>query len=514
MWSRDQSFYFFLSIFLFFIFLLKCWITIRNPRKNLPPSPLKLPIIGNLHQLGLLPHRTLRSLALRHGPLMLLHFGSNPVLVVSSGDAAREIMKTNDLSFSNRPKSPIRSKLMYDCKDVVFAPYGEYWRQIRSICVLELLCSKRVQSFRAVREEETALLIEKIMGSFCSVSPSVVINLSEMLAEHINNVVCREVLGRKYDGGGGSGAGGGRKFKEILMEFMELLGGFNVGDYVPWMRWLGHLNGLYGRADKVAKEIDTFLELVIQEHVEERERNDGDKVTCESRRDFVDVLLQIQRDEVAGFSLHKDTVKALIMDMFIGGVDTTYATLEWTMAELLKDPKSMKRLQNEVREIGRGKQAIIEDDLKKMPYLQAIIKEIMRLHPVAPLIPRESTQNVKVMGYDITASTQVLINTWAIGRDPLVWDEPEDFKPERFLHSSVEFKGHHFELIPFGAGRRSCPGAQFSLAVLQLALANLMLMFDFALPARGVEELDMSEAAGSIICKKLPLLAVVTMCSC
>ncbi|XP_052172526.1 cytochrome P450 736A117-like isoform X2 [Diospyros lotus] len=510
MWSRDLSFYFFLSIFLFFIFLLKCWMTIRNPRKNLPPSPLKLPIIGNLHQLGKLPHRSLRSLAQKHGPLMLLHFGSNPVLVVSSGDAAREIMKTNDLAFSNRPKSTITSKLMYDCKDVVFAPYGEYWRQIRSICMLELLCSKRVQSFRAVREAETALLIERIMGSFCSASPSV-INLSEMLAEHIKNVVCREVLGRKY----GGGAGGGRKFKEILMEFMELLGCFNVGDYIPWMRWLGHLNGSYGRADKVAEEIDTFLELVIQEHVEERERNGDGKVTGESRHDFVDVLLQIQRDKVADFPLHKDTIKALIMDMFIGGVQTTYTTLEWTMTELLKDPKSMKRLQNEVREIGRGKQAIVEDDLKKMPYLQAIIKEIMRLHPAGALIPRESTQNVKVMGYDITASTQVLINTWAIGRDPLVWDEPEEFKPERFLHSSIELKGHHFELIPFGAGRRSCPGAQFSLAALQLALANLMLMFDFALPGgERAEELDMSEIAGLVIHKKLPLSAIVTMCSC
>jgi len=132
-----------------------------------------------------------------------------------------------------------------------------------------------------------------------------------MLAEHTKNVVCREVLGRKY--GGGGGAGGGRKFKEILMEFTELLGGFNVGDYVPWMRWLGHLNGLYGRADKVAEEIDTFLELVIQEHVEERERNGGGKVTGESRHDFVDVLLQIQRDEVAGFPLHKDTIKAVIL---------------------------------------------------------------------------------------------------------------------------------------------------------------------------------------------------------
>ncbi|XP_052180736.1 cytochrome P450 736A117-like [Diospyros lotus] len=512
MWSmRDQFYYVLLPPCLFFIFLLIKWLsTIRNPRKNLPPSPPKLPIIGNLHQLGIFPHRSLHSLALKHGPLMLLHLGSVPVLIVSSAEAAQEILKTNDLAFSNRPKSTIARKILYNYKDIAFAPYGEYWRQIRSICVLELLSSKRVQSFRAVREEETALLIDKIKQSCCADSSSVV-NLSEILAEHTNNIVCSVALGRKYSGD----VAGGQSFKELLGELVELLGVFNVGDYIPWLGWIGHLNGWYGRADKVAKVLDTFLDLVVQEHAEGSERYRGLKIEGDSRLDFVDILLQIQRAGVVGFPLHNDTIKALILDVFAAGTDTTYTALEWIMTELLRNPKSMQILKKEVREAGKGKQGVTELDIEKIPYLKVVIKETLRLHPPLPLlVPRESTQNVKVMGHDIAVGTQVYINAWTIGRDPLIWDEAEEFKPERFLDCSTDFKGNHFEFIPFGAGRRGCPGLQFATAVDELALANLVFRFDFALPGGAREdELDLSESAGMTVHKKMPLLAIVSLAS-
>ncbi|GMP33902.1 hypothetical protein CsSME_00007010 [Camellia sinensis var. sinensis] len=230
---------------------------------------------------------------------------------------------------------------------------------------------------------------------------------------------------------------------------------------------------------------------------------------------FVDVLLDIQRDNKVGFPVDRDSIKALILDMFAAGTDTTYSALEWVLAELLKHPKVLKELQNEVRRIGNGKQYITENDLEKIHYLKAVIKEAMRLHPPIPLlVPRRSTQDVKLMGYDIAAGTQVITNAWAIGRDPLSWDEPEEFRPERFLSTSIDFKGHDFELMPFGAGRRGCPGIQFAMAVDELALANLVYEFDFAVPngARG-EDLDMSEAIGLTVHKRSPILAVVTPCS-
>ncbi|KAL7161604.1 hypothetical protein ACSBR2_042134 [Camellia fascicularis] len=505
------SFYF-LPLFLFVLFLFLCFsliTTTPTDHKILPPpSPPKLPIVGNLHQLGLFPHCSLRSLAQKYGPLMQLHFGSVPVLVVSSAVAAREIMKTHDLAFSSRPKTSIATRLIYNSKDVAFSPYGEYWRQVRNICVLHLLSNRRVQSFRNVREEETALMIEQIKH-YSSSSSSSLVNLTDMFVTLTNNIVCRVALGRKY-----GGTKGGRRFKELLAMLGELLGAFNVGDYIPWLAWMNRINGLDAKVENVFKEMDEFLEGVVEEHVDRRKREGSDSVHIgsESKHDFVDLLLQIQQENTAGSPIHRDTIKALILDMFGAGTDTIFTSMEWTMAELLKHPQIMKKLQNEVRKIAKGKLNITEDDLENMYYLKAVIKESLRMHPPVPLlVPRESIQDAKVMDYDIVAGTQVIVNAWAIARDPLSWEDPEEFRPERFLNSSIDFKGHNFEFIPFGAGRRGCPGILFAMNVDELALASVVHKFNLSLPdgASG-EDLDMTEAAGLTIHKKNPLIVVPT----
>ncbi|KAJ7945795.1 putative Cytochrome P450 [Quillaja saponaria] len=234
---------------IFFILLFKWFTHVSTAKKNLPPSPPKLPIVGNLHQLGLLTHRSLQCLAQIYGPLMLLHFGRVRFLVISSADAACEVMRTQDIFFVNRPRTRMTDKLLYDSKDVSFAPYGEYWRQVKSISVLHLLSTKRVKSFCAVREEETAIMMEEIK-KFVSSSPSSSINLSELFSTITNNISCRVALGRKYSG---------MKFKELLREFTELLGIFVVGDYIPWLAWLSSVNGLDARAERVAKQFDQFF---------------------------------------------------------------------------------------------------------------------------------------------------------------------------------------------------------------------------------------------------------------
>ncbi|XP_040988470.1 cytochrome P450 736A117-like [Juglans microcarpa x Juglans regia] len=494
---------------IFILLMFKWSSTLPSTKHNSPPSPPKLPIIGNLHQLGLHPHRSLRSLAQRHGPLMLLHFGSVPTLVVSSADAAREIMKTHDLIFANRPKSSMFQKLLYNYKDVSMAPYGEYWRQMKSVCVLHLLSNKRVQSFRGVREEETSLMIQKIKQSCYS---SGTVNLSEVFAKLTNDVVCRVSLGRKYSGG----EEGGSKFKEILGDFVELLGIISVGDYIPSLAWVGRVNGLDARTEKVATRLDNFLEEVLEEHTnfQKKARSDGHvSPENEDQKDFVDVLLWIQKEDVIGFPVERVSIKAVILDVFAAGTDTVYTVLEWAMTELLRHPNAMEKVQNEVRGISTGKEReVTEDDLDKMHYLKAVIKETFRMHPPIPLlVPRESTQSVKLQGYDIAAGTQVIVNAWAIGRDPTSWDEPEEFHPERFLTTSIDVKGHDFQLIPFGAGRRSCPGIPFALTIIELVLANLVQKFDWALPneASG-QDLDMSESIGLTIHRKFPLTAVAT----
>ncbi|KAK9926710.1 hypothetical protein M0R45_023923 [Rubus argutus] len=498
-----------------FVILLYRWSssTSTSSTKKSPPSPPKLPVIGNLHQLGSPLHRSLQALSQIHGPLMLLHFGSVPVLVVSSAEAAREIMKTHDLAFSGRPKSTASEKLLYNYKDVAFAPYGEYWRQVKSICVLNLLSNKRVRSFRGVREDETKAMITKIRETSTSGG---VVNLRTMLMTLTNDVVSRVALGRKYYSDPG--------FKELSVEFTELVGSLNIGDYIPWLAWLSRASGLDAKLVKLAKRYDDFLERVLQEHIDKSSNTTSntnghghvliDENQNEDNKDFVDVLLEIQQENLLGFCLDRVSVKAVILDMFLAGTDTTGTLLEWAMAEILKHPRVMSKLQKEVRGVSKEEDEILtEDDLVDMHYLKAVIKEVLRLHPpFTLLLPRMSTQDVKINGYNIEANTQVLVNAWQIGRDPKSYNhKPEEFEPERFMNdnSGLSYIGNDFQFIPFGAGRRVCPGIQFATTVNEIALANLLHKFDWTL-AGGIRnaDLDMTESSGLTIHKKYPLQAV------
>ncbi|KAK7323262.1 hypothetical protein VNO77_26727 [Canavalia gladiata] len=492
------------SIFfvLFIGIIIRYWNSTKT--ETSVPSPPRFPVIGNLHQLGAYPHRTLRCLAQKYGPLMLLHLGNVPVLVISSADTAREIMKTHDGVFADRPHSKMFDILLYGSKDVAAAPYGEYWRQIRSISVLHLLSMKRVQSFDKVREEEIDIMMQKIRHSS-------LVNLSEVFSTITNNIICRVALGRKY--GGESGREG---FKKLLMEFTELLGSFVVGDYVPWLDWLNEVSGFYGRAKRVAKQFDEFLDKVIEEHMSGHKGASHEEhvIGSDIERhddDFVDTLLWIQRTNQVGFPIHTTVIKALILDMFAAGTDTTSTVLEWAMTQLLRNPIVMEKLKQEVRNVAGDRTHITEEDLGHLPYLKAVVKETFRLHPPIPLlIPRQSMRDIKLKGYHIKSGTRVIVNAWGIARDPMYWDQPEEFKPERFLNSSIDVKGNDFQLIPFGAGRRGCPGVIFAMVVNELVLANIVHQFDWALPSGVVGErtLDMSETVGLTMHRKTPLLAV------
>lgn len=495
---------FYLSLFFFISVLYLFNITRKTKSKtnlNLPPSPPKLPLIGNLHQLGSLPHRSLRDLSLKHGDIMLLQLGQmqNPTVVVSSADVAMEIMKTHDMAFSNRPQNTAAKVLLYGGIDIVFGLYGERWSQKRKICARELLSTKRVQSFHQIRKEEVAILVNKLRE--VSSSEECYVNLSDMLMATANDVVCRCVLGRKYPG-----------VKELARDVMVQLTAFTVRDYFPLMGWIDVLTGKIQEHKATFRALDAVFDQAIAEHM--KEKMEGEK---SKKKDFVDILLQLQENNMLSYELTKNDLKSLLLDMFVGGTDTSRATLEWILSELVRNPTIMKKVQEEVRKVVGHKSNVEENDIDQMYYLKCVVKETLRLHSPAPLMaPHETISSVKLKGYDIPAKTVVYINIWAIQRDPAFWESPEQFLPERFENSQVDFKGQHFQFIPFGFGRRGCPGMNFGLAFVEYVLASLLYWFDWKLPESDTlkQDIDMSEVFGLVVSKKTPLyLKPVTVSS-
>ncbi|PRQ39018.1 putative oxidoreductase [Rosa chinensis] len=485
---------FLLSVLLLTIF--NFFSILRSGEKlKSPPSPRRLPIIGNLHQLGTLPHRSLHTLSKKYGPLMLLHLGQFPTLVVSSADMAKEIKKTHDSVCCNRPQFTATNILLYGCKDLAFSPYGEYWRQVRKLCVVELLSLKKVQQFQYAREEEVAKLVKKIRKECLSESP---IDLSDMLKKTSNNILSSCVIGKRF------AEENDNWFGEASRRLMVQLMYFSFGDFFPSLRWIDNLRGFIARLKATSAELDGFFDKLIEEHK-------AIKRECELKtRDFVDILLKYGKNDALNLDLTQDNLKAIIQDMFIGGSDTTSTTLEWLMAELVRNPNVMEKVQQEVRRVVGQKAKVDVDDINQMDYLKCVIKETLRLHPPTTLIHRETTRAVTLGGYYIPAKTRILVNTFAIQRDPTFWDKPEEFLPDRFEDNLIHFNGQDFQFVPFGGGRRGCPGQAFALAAAEYMVANLLYWFDWKLTSGNVsvEAVDMSEVYGLVLYKKAPLRLV------
>ncbi|KAA8540748.1 hypothetical protein F0562_024333 [Nyssa sinensis] len=322
-----------------------------------------------------------------------------------------------------------------------------------------------------------------------------------MLGLYANDVLCRVAFGRDFSAGGDYDRHG---FQKMLEEYQVLLGGFSIGDFFPSMEFVHTLTGMKARLQNTFRRFDQLFDELIKEHQNPNREK-------EEHKDLVDVLVEIQ-NRADDLPLTMDNVKAIILDMFAAGTDTTFITLDWGMTELIMNPKVMERAQAEVRRVVGEKRFVSESDLPHLHYMNAVIKEIFRLHPPAPvLVPRESMEDITIDGYDIPAKTRFFVNAWAIGRDPESWENPEIFEPERFMGSTIDFKGQDFELIPFGAGRRSCPAITFGTATVELALAQLLHSFDWELPT-GIQrkDLDMTEVFGITMHRISPLIVVAT----
>ncbi|GAA0156514.1 oxygenase [Lithospermum erythrorhizon] len=495
-----------LILFSFTTLLIVIFVKNSKRKNPHPPGPPGLPILGNLHQFEANnTHVYLWRLSQKYGPIMSLKLGSVPTLVISSAKMAKEVLKTYDSIFASRPKLLGQQRLSYNGLDIAFCPLNEYLREMRRLSILHLFGTKQVQSFRPIREDEVSRLVKKISNY---ASSGEVIDLSKIMMFVASSFICRVAFGKRYEEGGLES----RRFDQILHEAQAMMNGFYLSDYIPSLGWLfDKVSGMISRLEKNFKELDSFYEELIQEHLN-KNRNKSTKVT----QDIIDILLQVKNEQSSSVELTLDHIKAMLMIIFIAGTDTSAALVTWTMTVLMKTPLAMKRVQAEIRESVGNKGFVEEQDLQKLLYFKAIIKETLRLYtPVPLLVARETIGSCIIDGYEIQPKTLVFVNVWAIGRDPEYWDNPCEFLPERFLTCSIDYKGQDFGLIPFGSGRRICPGLSLGMATVESALANLLYSFDWELPpGMKKEDIDMDAFPGITMHKKTPLTLIANAIHC
>ncbi|KAL3645128.1 hypothetical protein CASFOL_010308 [Castilleja foliolosa] len=461
--------------------------------QNLPPSPPKLPVIGHLHHLiGELPHHALRRLSQKYGPVLHLQLGEVSAVVISSRQAAKEALKDQDPACAGRPESICSKIMFYDHTDIFLSPYNEYWRQMRKICIIEFLSAKNVRSFGSIRQDEVHRLIKSLQSS--SREGHDFVNLTDKVFGFTSSVVCRAAFGKVTRG---------REMLEALLKkVMTLLAGFELADLFPSFKLLHVLCWAKYKLLKMQRQLDAILDAILEEHKLKPSGEFGGE-------DIVDVLLRMQRNQELQFPITDDNIKSIIFDLFAAGTETSSTVLDWAMAELMRNPRVMAKVQAEIREAFKGNKKIEESNVRTLKYLNCVIKETLRLHPPAPLLPRACRDECQVDGYSIPLNSRVMVNVWSMGRDPEYWEEPESFKPERFENCSVDFLGNNFEFIPFGAGRRICPGINFGMANTELPLANILYHFDWKMP-KGMrpDDVDMSEAEGISVSRKNGLFLV------
>nr|BBM89984.1 pimaradiene oxidase 1 [Calohypnum plumiforme] len=468
-------------------------------RLSLPPGPPTWPIVGSLFYLSSLPHRSMETLAKKYGPIMFMRLGYLNHLVVSNAGMAREILKVHDAEFASRPHSTAGKYVGFDYKDIIFSPYGDHWRLLRKICTTELLTSARLSTFKAGRHDEVAKMVQSITergrdGELVKMRP-----ILHMLT---SNNICRMLFGRRREATDNLIGSVFDQFFDCVSEMVETVGKFNVGDLIPALKPFD-LQGIEGHMKRVSKDMETLLARIIREHREMRAQRNVNAKEDEVKL-FLDVLLDLDEE------LEDKSIMAVMVDMLGGGTDTSATTMEWALSELVHHPAIMKRVQEELDVVVGRDRPVREADLPNLHYLQAVIKENFRLHPAVPLtIPHVNPTAAQLQGYDIPANTNVLVSIWAVGRDPATWENPLEFNPDRFLNSDRGVTGTHYEILPFGSGRRGCPGMNLAQLMVQCGLAALLHAFDWS-PAPGIKPEDMSmlESFGGACPIAEPLLVV------
>ncbi|XP_030537999.2 cytochrome P450 81Q32-like [Rhodamnia argentea] len=484
----------FLLLLAFFAVAERFLHKIRNlPR---PPFPT-LPVVGHLYLLKKPLHRSLSRLSRRHGPVSLLHFGSRRVLVVSSPDAAEECLTKNDVVFANRPRLLAGKHLGYNYTSLAWSAYGDHWRNLRRIASLEILSTNRLLTLSGIRAGEVKSLIRQLAKS-----GGQSVDMKSAFFELMLNVMMQMIAGKRYYRENVGEVEEARQFREMVTESFRVGGASNIGEFLPFLRWMG-LTGVEEKLMELQKKRDEFMQSLI----DERRSGEGDQsleAAAEGgkRKTLIQVLLSLQATEP---DYYKDeTIKSLMLVLLPAGTDTSAATTEWAMSAMLNHPEILKKAQAEIDEVVGHDRLVGESDLPKLPYLHCIMNETMRMYPVGPLlVPHESAEECRVGGYRVPRGTMLLINLFSIQNDPKYWPDATKFKPERF--EGMEGVRDGYKMMPFGSGRRGCPGENLALRMVGLTLGSLIQCFEWN--RISDEPIDMTEGTGLTMPKAQPLLA-------
>nr|AJD87472.1 cytochrome P450 CYP76AD16 [Cleretum bellidiforme] len=478
------------SIVLFpiiFILLPLLYLSLKSRQSKLPPGPKPWPIIGNILLLGDKPHQSVAKLSKIYGPLMSLKLGSITTIVISSPTIAKEMFLKHDLAFSSRNVPDVRTIDNHDKLSIVWLPVCPKWRDLRKIATIQLFTNQRLDATRDLRRKK----VEELVGyarQCCE--QGLALDIGKAAFTTSLNLLSNTFFSMNL---GSHDSSWSQEFKELVWNLLEEGAKPNVSDYFPILKRFD----LQGAVRRVSRYVDKLM-AVFEDIIDERLKN-----STEAKDDVLNLLINLVKENE--LSLHN--VKHMLFDLFLAGTDTTSSTVEWAMAELQRHPEKMLKAQAEIDQVIPNDGFVQEMDISKLAYIQAIVKETLRLHPPAPfLIPHKTVKDVQLCDYTVPKNALVWVNVWSIGRDPSVWTDPDSFVPERFLEREIDFKGRNFELIPFGAGRRTCPGMPLAYRMTHLMLATLLHSFDWKL-SDGVnpENLDMEEKFGITVQKVQPL---------
>ncbi|XP_044492380.1 cytochrome P450 78A5-like [Mangifera indica] len=490
-------------LFLFFMSIFTVWLGpgglawARSRTKT--PGPSGYPLIGLLTVFtGSRPHRVLAKVAtaFKAVPLMAFSVGLTRFVISSEPETAKEIL--NSSAFADRPVKESAYELLFH-RAMGFAPYGVYWRNLRKISATYLFSPKRIAGFESFRREIGLQMVEQVKTLMVKNGEVKVKNLLHFGS--LNNVMMT-VFGKRYDF---DQSEEGFMLEVLVSEGYELLGIFNWSDHLPVLRWLD-LQGVRRRCKSLVLKVNAFVGKIIEEHRFRRMLGVSDEKSYVG--DFVDVLLDLEKDD----KLSDSDMIAVLWEMIFRGTDTVAILLEWVLARMALHPEIQSRAQAEIDAVVGKLRAVFDSDIPNLPYLQAIVKETLRMHPPGPLLSwaRLAIHDVHVGDNFVPAGTTAMVNMWAITHDEKVWPEPEKFNPGRFITDDVNIMGPDLRLAPFGSGRRVCPGKAMGLATVHLWLAQFLQSFKWV----AASEVDLTECLKlsmemkkPLVCKAIPRLA-------